>query len=256
MNYTINQLAQIADVSVRTLHHYDDIGLIVPKRDPKNEYRVYDEDDLLRLQQILFFRELGFALDDIKKIVTSQGFDIEAALTEHRKMILIKKSRIEALLRTIDKTIKKVTKNTSMEDKDLYAGFSNEELDAWNKESKERWGSTEQYKQSVGKYESLTNEQKKQLEKDGDALMREFAASMDNDPASAEVQALVQRHYESLRFFYEPTTKMYRGLADMYVGYQGDTRYRQYFEKYDAALPEFIRDAVYAFCDAREKKGL
>src|SRR3954464_3331738 len=124
MNYTINQLAKTAEVSVRTLHHYDAIGLLSPKRNPKNEYRVYDENDLLLLQQILFFRELDFPLDDIKEIITSKKFDIETALKDHKKMILIKKKRIDELLMTIDKTIKKVTKNKPMDDKELYEGFS------------------------------------------------------------------------------------------------------------------------------------
>jgi DNA-binding transcriptional MerR regulator len=255
MNYTVNELAKLASVSVRTLHHYDAIGLLSPQRHPKNEYRLYDERDLLLLQQILFFRELEFSLDDIKKIVTSANFDIAQALKEHKTMIMIKKRRIDELLTTIDKTISKVTKLQNMEDKELYEGFSKEELDAWNKEAKERWGDTEQYKQSVGKYESLTKEQKLKMQADGDALMRDMTAAMGEDPASETVQALVQRHYDALRFFYEPNPTMYRNLADMYVGYQGDTRYRAYFEKYDKKLPEFMRDAIHIYCDRMEGRG-
>lgn len=253
MNYTIHQLAKAASISVRTLHHYDAIGLLCPKRNPKNEYRIYDEKDLLVLQQILFFRELDFPLDDITKIITSQDFDIATALKDHKKMILIKKRRIDELLVTIDKTIKKVTKQTPMDDKELYKGFSKEELEAWNKEAKKRWGDTDQYKESVGKYESLTEAEKAKLYKDGEALMQDFVANMHKDPGSPEVQALVQRHYDSLRFFYEPTLKMYRGLADMYIGYQDDKRFRQYFEKYHKDLPEFMRGAIHIFCDRKEK---
>ena len=252
MNYTINQLAKTAEISVRTLHHYDAIGLLSPRRNPQNEYRVYDEKDLLALQQILFFRELEFPLEDIRAIITSKDFNIETALKDHKKMILLKKKRIDDLLSTIDKTIKKITKHTPMDDKELYDGFSKEELAAWNKEAKERWGNTEQYKQSVGKYESLTDAQKLQMQKNGDALMQDIVATMDKDPKSPEVQALVQRHYDSLRFFYEPTPQMYRGLADMYVGYQDDKRFRAYFEKYHKDLPEFMRDAIYAYCDKKE----
>jgi len=253
MNYTINQLAKIADISVRTLHHYDAIGLLSPERNPKNEYRTYGEKDLLVLQQILFFRELGFNLKDIKKIITSKDFNIERALKEHKMMILIKKRRIEELLETIDKTINKVTKNKPMADQELYEGFSKEELEAWNKEAKERWGETPQYKQSVGKYESLTHEEKLAMKKRGDELMEEITENIDKDPGSPEVQALVQRHYDALRFFYEPSMQMYRGLADMYVGYQGDKRYRQYFEKYHKDLPEFMQKAIHIYCDRHEK---
>lgn len=250
--YTIKQLADLADVTVRTLHHYDQIGLLKPERDSSNEYRRYGEEELLRLQQIMFFRELELPLEEIRNILDDPDFDVTRALKQHRELIALKKKRMQNLLKTIDKTITKLTKETTMQDEELYNGFSKEELEAWNKEAKERWGHTDQYKQSVGKYESLSKEEKLKLKKNGDALMEEIVANMDKAPESPEVQALVQRHYDSLKFFYEPNLEMYRGLADMYVGYQGDTRFRAYFEKYDQRLPEFMRDAIYAFCDRQK----
>ncbi len=136
-----------------------------------------------------------------------------------------------------------------MTDTELYEGYSEEELAAWNKEAKERWGDTGQYKQSVGKYESMTDAQRQQMQKDGDELMKDIVAIMSKAAGSPEVQALVQRHYDSLRFFYEPTLEMYRGLADMYVGYKDDKRFRAYFEKYHKDLTEFMRNAMYIYCD-------
>jgi len=248
--YNVQQLATLAEVTVRTLHHYDKIGLLKPGRNEVNDYRQYDEDDLLKLQQIMFFRELEFPLTKIKDILDDQKFDVGKALIEHRKLIELKKKRMSSLLKTIDKTIKKITNKDTMQDDELYEGFSKEEQDAWNKEAKERWGNTDQYKQSVGKYESLTKEQKLQMKKDGEALMEEIVANMDKGADSPEVQALVQRHYDSLKFFYEPTLQIYRSLADMYVGYQGDERFRAYFEKHHKDLPEFMRDAIYVYCDA------
>lgn len=248
-NYTIQQLAVLAEVTVRTLHHYDAIGLLQPSRNKSNSYRQYDEEDLLKLQQIMFFRELEFPLNKIKEIVGGRSFDVGTALIEHRKLIELKKKRMDSLLETIDKTIKKITKNCTMQDDELYEGFSKEEQEAWSKEAKERWGHTDQYKQAVGKYESLTREEKLQMKKDGEALMEEIVATMDKGPDSVEVQALVQRHYDSLKFFYEPNLEMYRGLADMYVGYQGDERFRAYFERHHKDLPEFMRDAIYVYCD-------
>jgi hypothetical protein len=87
------------------------------------------------------------------------------------------------------------------------------------------------------------------MKNDGDELMKEITANMDKDPGSEVVQKLVQRHYDALKFFYEPNLTLYKGLADMYVGYEGDTRFRAYFEKYDKKLPEFMRDAIYAYCE-------
>ena len=97
-------------------------------------------------------------------------------------------------------------------------------------------------------------EEKLEMQKDGDALMQDIVAVMDKNPGSPEVQRLVQRHYDSLRRFYEPTLPMYRGLADMYVGYAGDKRFRAYFEKYHKDLPEFMREAIYAYCYRGEEK--
>lgn len=248
--YNVQQLATLAEVTVRTLHHYDKVGLLKPSRNEVNSYRQYSEDDLLRLQQIMFFRELDFPITKIKEIIDDQSFDVGKALVEHRKLIVLKKERMNNLLKTIDKTIKKITNKDTMQDNELYEGFSKEEQEVWNKEAKERWGNTDQYKQSVGKYESLTKEEKLKMQKDGEVLMEDIVANMDKSPDSPEVQALVQRHYDSLKFFYEPNLEMYRGLADMYVGYQDDKRFRAYFEKHHKDLPEFMRDAIYAYCDA------
>ena len=252
VNYNIKELAKIADISVRTLHHYDEIGLLSPTRNPHNKYRVYEEEDLLILQQILFFRELDLPLDEIKNIIKNKNFNIEMALRDHKKMITIKKKRIDSLLVTIEKTIKKITKQKHMQDDELYDGFSKEELAEWNKEAEKRWGNTDAYKQSVGKYEKLTKEEKLKMKKDGEQLMEDIVANMSKGAGSPEVQALVQKHYDALKFFYEPNLELYKGLADMYVGYQGDTRFRAYFEKHHKDLPEFMRDAIYVFCEKKK----
>jgi hypothetical protein len=185
---------------------------------------------------------------EIKKILSSPTFDMKVVLRDQRKLIEIKKNRLAKLIKTIDKTINSINKKTIMNDDEIYDGFSKEELESWNKEAKLRWGNTSQYKQSVGKYESLTKEQKLEMKKAGEDLMQEFVKNMSKGPKSPEVQKLVQKHYDALRFFYEPNLEMYKGLADMYVGYQGDTRFRAYFEKHDKKLPEFIRDAIYEYC--------
>lgn len=249
MKYKVNELAKHAKISVRTLHYYDEVGLLIPKRTDKNDYRYYENAELLKLQQILFFRELDFPLEEIKKILSSPTFDMKQALKDQKELIEIKKNRLSKLIKTIDKTIISLNKKTIMKEDEIYDGFSKEELESWNKEAKERWGNTDAYKQSVGKYESLTKDQKLAMKKAGDDLMEEFVKNMPKGPKSPEVQSLVQKHYDALKFFYEPNLEMYKGLADMYVGYQGDTRFRAYFEKHGPKLPEFMRDAIYEFCE-------
>lgn len=250
MQYTINQLAKIAGVSVRTLHHYDEEGLLSPKRNEKNDYRAYSEGDLLVLQQILFFRELDFSLADIKKIIKSKDFDIAAALKDHRKMIMLKKARIDGLLQTIDKTINKVTKNKAMTDEELYDGFTKEEMNKLAEEAKQRWGHTDAYKESEIKMRSMTKEKMDVIKLEGDAILKKGALLIGKDVHDPEVQALIAEHYAHLSNFYTPNPEMYKGLAEMYIG---DTRFRSHFEKYHPDLPQFMHDAMVVFTDEKVK---
>lgn len=248
MTYTVQQLANLAGITTRTLHHYDEIGLLKPARIKSNGYRQYEEAELLRLQQILFFRELEFPLEEIRKILDNPRFDMATALADHRKLIEIRKKRMDDLLKTIDQTLKKVTKKKTMDDKELYAGFSNEEAEAYAKEAKVRWGHTDAYKQSQERVKKMSKEQFAQIGKEGDELQKEIVLHMDKGPESPIIQKLITKHYENLRHFYEPNLELYRGLADMYVS---DPRFATHFKKYHPDLPEFMRDAIHAFCDTQ-----
>lgn len=251
MPYTVKQLAKLAGVSVRTLHHYDAIGLLKPARSEKNGYRHYGEQELLMLQQILFFRELDFPLEEIRRIVGAPGFDIRAALRDQKALLGLKKKRLDGLIRTIDATLKRLTTRTTMDDEELYGEFDKKEMDAYAAEAKERWGHTDAYKQSMERYKKMTKADLARIKDEGDRLMKEIVARRDEGPASAAVQALIARHYAALRTWYEPDLAMYRGLADMYVN---DPRFAAYYEKYAPGLATFMRDAMHAYCDAQEKK--
>ncbi len=248
MSYTINQLAKIANVSVRTLHHYDAVGLLRSGRNDKNKYREYLEADLLKLQQILFFRELDFKLEDIKSILENPLFDVGAALKDHKQMILLKRKRLDGLLMTIDKTINKVTNKKNMKDEELYDSFTKEEMEKLATEAKERWGNTPQYKESEKKMRSITKEQMDVIKKEGDDISKRAAALMGSDARSPEVQAVIAMHYKHLSNFYTPTPEMYRGLAEMYIS---DTRFTQHFENYATGLAQFMHDAMIVFVEGK-----
>ncbi len=250
MTYSIQQLARLTGLSVRTLHHYDAIGLLCPGRNRHNNYRQYGNDELLRLQQILFFRELDFSLDDIKRILDAPEFDMRVALMDQRKLIEINRKRLDKLIETIDKTIKKINKQHIMKDEELYGAFTKKEAEEYAEEARERWGNTDSYKQSTERVQNMTKEQLDKVVTDSETLTREIAEHMDNDPASEAVQELIKRHYEGLRTFYEPTLEMYRGLAEMYVQ---DPRFTAFYEKYAAGLAQFMHDAMIAYCDAHKK---
>ncbi len=255
MSYTVQKLANISGVTVRTLHYYDEVGLLEPSRVKNNGYRFYEEKELLKLQQIMFFRELDFPIVEIKKIMDDPKFDTTAALRDHKKLIEIKKIRLEKLVQTIDKTIKRIQplqassgrmtkKETTMKDEELYQSFKEHDK-KYAKEAKERWGNTEAYKQSQEKVKKMSKEDMFTMKKNGDELMKEIVANMNKGPESRDVQKLIDRHYNNLRTFYEPNIEMYRGLAQMYVD---DPRFTAYFEKYAKGLAVFMRDAMYVYC--------
>ena len=241
--YTIQQLADLAGVSVRTLHHYDAIGLLSPTRAKRNGYRTYEEKDLFALQQILFFRELDFPLNDIKKIMSSPGFDMAEALRDQRKLIELKRERLGRLIKTIDKTIKTIHNETTMDNKELYDNFGTEEMEALAQEAKERWGHTDAYKESEQKLRTMDKAGWDKIKQEGHDILSKGAALIERgiSPDSPEAEALIAEHYRHLHNFYTPSYEMYKGLADMYVT---DPRFRAHFEQYHKDLPQFMHDAM------------
>ena len=248
MSYTVQKLSKLAGVSVRTLHYYDEIGLLKPSRVKNNGYRFYEEPELLRLQQILFFRELDFPLDRIKFIIDSPSFDMKESLMGQRHLIELKKNRLTKLIKTIDKTIKKINKEITMQDEELYGNLTKEEYEKYTAEAKERWGHTDAWKQSEERVKKMGKEGLQKVQKEGEKLTLEIANAMKQglDPKSREVQLLIERHYEGLRAFYEPNPEMYKGLANMYVD---DERFKAFYEKVESGLAEYLRDGMIYFAD-------
>lgn len=245
MNYSVQALAKIAGVSVRTLHHYDEIGLLVPQRQ-KNGYRSYGEPELLRLQQILFFRELDVPLEDIAKILSRKDFDMSASLKEHRVRIENKKKRLTKLLGTIDDTLAKLEGKKELDPEALFDAFWEKHETEYAAEAEQRWGHTDAYKQSKERTKHLTKDDFKKMAKDADVFMKKFVACIESGPDSDETQAMIQQHYESLRTFYDPSPELYRSLAEMYVA---DDRFRAYYDKYDPRMADFIKEAMIVYCE-------
>lgn len=249
MSYTIKKLADLAGVSVRTLQYYDDIGLLNPSRVKSNDYRQYGETELLKLQQILFFRELDFPLLEIKKIISSSHFNMQEALKDQRKLIELKKDRLQKLIATIDKTIKKINKETTMEDTELYGDFSEKEMNAYAKEAKEKWGDTDAWRQSQERTKNFTKADYARIQKAGEEWAARLATFLGTDPKSEHVQVMIAEHYNGLRTFYEPNLELYRGLADMYVA---DERFKKNYEKHAVGLAEFLRAAMIHYIETHK----
>jgi DNA-binding transcriptional MerR regulator len=251
MPYTIKQLAKLAGISVRTLHHYDEVGLLKPARAEKNGYRQYDDNDLMRLQQILFFRELEFPLEEVGRIMASPDFDMRAALREHRKLIEMKKKRLTGLITTIDKTIKRLDNEITMKDEELYCTFTKDEMEKYAEEARQRWGHTEAFRQSQERTKKFTKEDWKRFKEGAEIFGKKLASMMGRDPKGPEFQELVDQHYNALRTFYEPNLELYRGLADLYVN---DPRFTAYYEKFAPGLAAFLREGMIAYCEKNRNK--
>jgi DNA-binding transcriptional MerR regulator len=261
MIYTINKLAKSAGVTVRTLHFYDEIGLLKPSRKKENSYRTYSEKDMLRLQQILFYRELEFSLEDIRKMLESPDFNALEALRDHKKLLEIKRKRIETLIETIDKTMKSMKSASSrlsadkggdiMNNDDLYTGFSKDKLKEYQEEAKQRWGDTDAYKQSTTRTKNWTKQDYRNAAKQQEEITNTIAGLMDKGIQDHKVQEQIERHYKYISQFYKCSYEMYRNLGKMYVD---DKRFTEYYDKREPRLALFMRDAMAYYCYVHEKK--
>lgn len=248
--YTVQQLATLSGVSVRTLHHYDTIGLLRPAR-AANGHRVYRESELLRLQQILLYRAIDVPLASIGEILDDPSFDTATALRSHRAAIERQHRQLLGLIATIDATIARLDGRGGASDADLFAAFWHDHVRTHAAEAKQRWGDTAAYKQSQERTAHMTKDDFARIAREGDVLLQRIAACIDEGPTSNTAQALIAIHYANLRVFYDPTPTLYRGLADLYVQ---DPRFRAHHARFDARLPEFMRDAMLAFCNADEQE--
>ncbi len=251
MPYTVQQLARLSGVSVRTLHYYDEVGLLKPGRIEKNGYRQYDEQELIKLQQILFFKELDFPLEDIKKIMTSSGFDVSRALADQKQLLQMKRKRLDGLIKSIEKTITTMTSNKKMTDEELYDAFKDEDVKQYQDEVKQRWGNTDAYKQSQTRVSKMTKKEMDKLKVDGKKHTQALADSMDKGPKHPDVQALIAKSHQGVNFFYDCSLEMFRNLGEMYVA---DPRFTAYYEKFRPGLAVFVRDAIAYYCDQQKKQ--
>ncbi len=249
--HTVKELATLAKVSIRTLHYYDEINLLTPSEIGENAYRYYDETAVLRLQQIMFYRELGFSLKNIKTILDNDDFDVEEALESHRQSLKQKALQLEKLITTIDTTLKhmKGTKTTksikSMATKDMFEGFDEATQAAYEEEAIEKWGE-ETVAESNRKWKEYSKNKQKQILAEADEIYTELAEHLDESPSSAAVQALVARWHQNLRYFYEPSHDVLRGLGKLYTE---DSRFRAFYEKFHVDLPEFFEKAIEHYVD-------
>ena len=246
---TVKQLSKLAGVTPRTLHHYDEIGLLKPSRVGENGYRYYGEESLLRLQQILFYRELGIPLEDIKKIIGRRDFDVLGALGSHKDALKKQVTRLNRLIQTVDNTINHLKGNTIMSEKSYFEGFSEEEQEKYAQEAEELYDA-ESVRESNRKWKTYSAAKKEAIMAEGKAVYTDMIAAMPKGAASADVQAIVERWRRHLEYFWTPNLDQLIGLAN---GYNDDPRFKANFDKMHPGLAEFMRAAVSVYVSNQKK---
>lgn len=249
MEYTVKQLAKMAGVSVRTLHYYDEIGLLKPSFVKPNGYRCYRRPELLRLQQVLFFRELGFSLEQIRQVLDSPDFDTRQALMDQKKLLELEKERVDGLLQTIDSTLKELKGEVTMKAQDLYGSFTREQIEEYRQEVIDRWGE-KSLLESEAKISAWTPDETRWVEKEAQEVVGGMMACMaaGKAPDDPEAQELAGRYFAYMQKFFDCSVEIFRELGKMYVD---DPRFAAYYEKYHPDLAAYMRDSMAAWCDAQ-----
>ena len=239
--HTVNQLASLAGISVRTLHHYDHIGLLTPSARTSAGYRLYGEKDLLRLQQILLYRELDLPLVEIRRILDNPGFDPVEALAQHRRTLERQAERLARLLHTIDRTIARLMEvDMSLTDEELYEGLPKEQVDRWKREVNERYD-PQLVAESNRRVGATSKEQWSAVKAEGDAISRRMAELMGRAPGDPEVQATIARQHAWIENFYPCSAEVFQGLGQLYTD---NPEFRANYDKVRPGLADFMRDAM------------
>lgn len=245
-----HEVARLSGVSVRTLHHYDSIGLLRPARRTENEYRDYSDDDLDRLQQILLFRACGFSLEKIQALLDSPSFDRERAFLLQKKMLEHEKERINAMLGTLEKSMQSMKGEISMSTAEKFNGFDFSQ-NPYEEEARRLWGN-ETVEKCNTRIKALSKGEQAKMTGQMDSLFRELSALRTEDPASEKAQAGMERMF---RYFNEHfgniyTPEMFGGLGKLYMC---DSRFTKNIDRYGDGLAQFLSKAMSVYAKNHSK---
>ena len=245
MKLHIREFAKLTGVSVRTLHFYDEIGLLKPSSvDEQNGYRFYDAYALTRMQEILFYRELDFPLKEIRMILSSPDYDKQNALKEQKHLLTLKKERLERIISALDSAMKGEIVNMNVFDNSEFEEKRNE----YAKEARIKWGDTAAYKEYAEKTADYSEDKRKQVNSAMDERIAEFADCKRNGfaPESQKTQALVKKWQDFItENYYTCTKEILVGLGEMYVA---DERFQKNIDRHGDGTAQFMSDAIKVYC--------
>lgn len=251
MDMKVKEVAELVGVSIRTLHHYDQIGLLTPKEITDSGYRLYSEENLETLQQILFFKELGFNLKEIKKIINSSLFNRQEALILQRKMLIEKRKKVDKMIETIDKTIKHMAGEIQMTNEERFEGI-NVGFNQFEEEARRRWGN-QSIDEINAKLKGMSKGEQNDLSDRWDMIFNKLACLRDQSPESKEVQATIKQWYDFLNEnFSKYSLDAFYGLGQLYIN---DERFTKNIDQYGEGLAKLMSEAMEVFTNNQIRGG-
>ncbi|AYN40114.1 MerR family transcriptional regulator [Streptomyces dangxiongensis] len=244
MSYSVGQVAGFAGVTVRTLHHYDEIGLLVPGDRTYAGHRRYDDTDLDRLQQILFYRELGFPLDEVAALLDDPDPDPRAHLRRQHELLTARIEKLQKMAAAVEHAMEARSMGINLTPEEKFEVFGNNDPEQYAEEVEARWGDTEAYAESQRRAASYTKEDWKRLQAESDEWSRRYVALLADaePPAGERAMDLAEEHRRHIStWFYECGYEMHECLGDMYVR---DERFRAFYDAMRPGLAEHLRDAI------------
>ncbi len=249
--HRVGEVARMSGVSVRTLHHYHDVGLLVPSGRSEAGYRMYSAEDLERLQRILYYRELDFRLEGIAEILAEPGAPAEDYLRRQHRLLRARRARTEQLIAAIEHEMEVREMGLSLTPEEQFEVFGTDKLAEYGREAEERWGYTEAFEESQRRTAAYTKDDWIEIKRQADANVAEFAAALKDGvpPASETAMDLAEAHRRHIsQWFYDCSDQQHRGLADMYIA---DSRFTRTYDEVAPGLAQYVHDAIVANAGAR-----
>ena len=253
--YKVGEVARLAHVSVRTLHHYDGIGLLAPSARSAAGYRLYSDSDLHRLRRVLFYRELEFGLDEIAEILADPSAGTDDHLRRQHRLLRQRRARDEALLAAIEKEMEARKMGISLTPEEQFEIFGTDKVGEYAEEARQRWGDAAAWQESQRRSAAYTKDDWIAIKAEADAGITGFAEAIrSGEPATGAVAMdLAEAHRQHIsRWFYDCDHGMHRGLADIYVS---DPRFIEAYDDIEPGLSRYVHDAIYANAARGQGRG-
>ena len=249
--YRVGEVARMSGVSVRTLHHYDDVGLLVPSERSDSGYRMYSGEDLAQLQRILYYRELDFGLEGIAELLAAPGAPAEDHLRRQHGLLRARLARTRELITAIESEMEARRMGLSLTPEEQLEVFGTDKLGEYSEEAEQRWGETDAWKESQRRAAAYSKQDWIEIKREADANIAAFAAAMKEGaaPTSRTAMDLAEAHRDHItRWFYECSDGRHRGLAEMYIS---DPRFTQTYDDVAPGLAGYVHDAIVAYADGQ-----